>query len=230
MAQVLAWLSDLPVWSYYLIFGILSLLLARKSQVDAWVEANPRIGGLMKLLRGAGLDPWIIVQGVCLIVFKRLPEKPVLGYKPKLPPGLGTLLFIGVLMAAGLRGGALLVSGCASVPPPVKAQVIESAKAIAYAEAVIALELLDQAEADKLDAIQSPTEAQIVAARARVAQLVLARDLLKEARLWIMGESDADGAGAIQRAAVVLRDVVKAIKAEGGDVPPVVETALEFVR
>lgn len=230
MAQVLDWLAALPLWACYLIFGVAALLLARKSQVDAWVEENPRLGGLLKLLRGAGLDPWIIVQGICLLVFKRLPKKPVLGYKPKLPTGVGTMLLVGMLMAAGLRGGVLLVSGCASVPPPTRAQVVESVKAIAYAEAVIALELLDQAEADRLDAIQSPTEAQVVAARARVAQLVLARDLLKEARAWIMGESDADGAGAIQRAAVVLRDVVKTIKAEGGDVPPVVENALEFVQ
>lgn len=227
MAQVLDWLAALPLWACYLIFGVAALLLARKSQVDAWVEENPRLGGLLKLLRGAGLDPWIIVQGVCLLVFKRLPKKPVLGYKPKLPPGIDVVLL--ALACGGIVGAPVLIS-CASVPPPTRAQVVESAKAIAYAEAVIALELLDQAEADRLDAIQSPTDAQVMAARARVAQLVLARDLLKEARAWIVGESDADGAGAIQRAAVLLRDVVKAIKAEGGDVPTVVENALEFVQ
>lgn len=226
MAQVLSWLQDLPVWAYYLIFGLLSLVLARKSQVDEWVEANPRIGGIMKTLRGVGLDPWITVQGICLIVFGKLPAKPVLGMKPKLPPGL-SLLMVSLLAFFAMQVG---LASCASVPPTTKAQVVESAKAIAYAEAVTALELLDQAEADRLDAIQSPTDAQVIAARARVAQLVLARDLLKEARAWIVGESDADGAGAIQRAAVLLRDVVKAIKAEGGDVPAVVENALEFVQ
>lgn len=225
MAQVLAWLSALPLWSYYLLFGFLALILARKSQVDEWANAHPRVAGVLKTLRGVGLDPWIIIQGLCLIVFGKLPDKPVLGIKPKLPPGLGVIVL--ALTCGGIVASPALVSCSAS--PAVRAHVVESAKALAFNEAVVALELLDQAEATRLDAIKSPTDAQVVAARARVAQLVVARDLLKEARAWLAGESDVDGPAAIQQALVVLRDVVKLIKAEGGDVPAAVERALELV-
>jgi hypothetical protein len=54
-----------------------SLLLARRSQVDAWCEANPRVAGLLKILRGIGLDPWLPIQGLSLLIFGKLPS----GYK-----------------------------------------------------------------------------------------------------------------------------------------------------
>jgi hypothetical protein len=76
--QALAWL-DAHRSALYLLAGLLSFLVAHRSQVDAWAEKNPRVAGLMKLLRGAGIDPWLILQGLSLVLLKRLP-------KPKDPP------------------------------------------------------------------------------------------------------------------------------------------------
>lgn len=68
--------------AWYLALGVISLLLSRRSQVDAWAEQNPRIAGVMKALRALGLDPWMFVQSLSLIVRKKLPEKPSTSPKP----------------------------------------------------------------------------------------------------------------------------------------------------
>lgn len=62
---------SLAVW-----FGLtflLNLVLGKKSQIDAWCETRPRISGLLKLTRGLGLDPWLALQGLSLVVAKKLP-------------------------------------------------------------------------------------------------------------------------------------------------------------
>lgn len=60
---------------WYFLSGVLNLIAAHKSQIDAWVESNPRLGGLFKILRGMGLDPWLIHQGLTLLVKGKLPQK-----------------------------------------------------------------------------------------------------------------------------------------------------------
>lgn len=62
-------------WVGYLAFGLLSLVLSKRSQLDGWVESNPRAAGVMKLFRAIGVDPWMIVQGFTLVVKGRLPIK-----------------------------------------------------------------------------------------------------------------------------------------------------------
>lgn len=106
MTQFLDYLSAHP-WILWLIFGLLSLLLARRSQVDAWVEMHPRLGGVMKLLRGFGIDPWLLVQGLSLLVRGRLPNPPPTKPTSKLPPL--TLVTL-ALVCLGL-------SGCANWKP-----------------------------------------------------------------------------------------------------------------
>lgn len=59
------------VWAA--VSGMLSLLIAERSRIDAWAEKNPRIAGVLKLLRALGFDPWLIVSAVSLIVRKKLP-------------------------------------------------------------------------------------------------------------------------------------------------------------
>lgn len=49
-------------------------LLAHRSQVDAWCERFPRIAATLKVMRGLGLDPWLLVQALSLALRGRLPE------------------------------------------------------------------------------------------------------------------------------------------------------------
>lgn len=76
MTELLAYLDAHP-WAMWtvgtIVAGLFSLLMSKRSQIDAWAESNPRVAGVMKLLRGFGVDPWLIAQGVMLIVAKRLP-------------------------------------------------------------------------------------------------------------------------------------------------------------
>lgn len=72
MSHVLVYLSPLVLW---LASGVLSAALAKRTQIDHWCEQRPRVAGVLKLLRGLGLDPWQIVQGVALIVKGALPVK-----------------------------------------------------------------------------------------------------------------------------------------------------------
>ena len=107
-----AWLVAHPIGGgvlLYVLFGLLALLFGRKSQIDAWVERNPRLSGAMKIIRGVGLDPWLPLQGLCLLVFGRLPKTD--WFKPKLPPGVGGATLL-ILMAAA----ALASLGCSAVP------------------------------------------------------------------------------------------------------------------
>lgn len=111
---------DEPAWkvaAYAVASFLLSLLIARRSQVDAWAESNPRIAGAMKILRGTGIDPWLIAQGLTLVVAGRLPkwlrppapestgDRPTPTDPPRRPP-------------AGLIGLLLIALGSCSAAPP----------------------------------------------------------------------------------------------------------------
>lgn len=129
--QFLDYLSAHP-WSLWLLAGALSLLLARRSQVDAWVEMHPRIGGVLKLLRGFGIDPWLLVQGLSLLVRGRLPDPPPVKSTRKLPP-----LVVIVLTS--------MLVGCASAKP-IPSDPTQRAQY--YADAVIeAVEAKERAKA-----------------------------------------------------------------------------------
>jgi hypothetical protein len=104
MTQFLDYLSAHP-WLLWLVAGVLSLVLSRRSQIDAWAEMHPRVAGIMKLLRSLGLDPWMLLQSLSLIVRGRLPEPPPVKSTRRLPP-------LVVLTLAGL-----LLGSCASWKP-----------------------------------------------------------------------------------------------------------------
>lgn len=61
----------------YVVVGLLylglHLVLTKHSQIDAWCEKRPRVAGIMKLVRGLGIDPWLIAQGLTLLFKGRLP-------------------------------------------------------------------------------------------------------------------------------------------------------------
>ena len=85
-------LTVLLIW---LAIGVLNMLIAYHSQIDAWCEQRPVLAGILKLVRGLGLDPWLMLQGIILLLKGRLPpymtppvataEKPK--DKPWFPPG-----------------------------------------------------------------------------------------------------------------------------------------------
>lgn len=83
--QALDFLTANP-WAGWLALGLISLILSKKSQVDAWAESKPRVAGVMKILRGLGLDPFVLLQGFSLLVRGRLPEPPKAEVKPKAAP------------------------------------------------------------------------------------------------------------------------------------------------
>jgi hypothetical protein len=74
MTEALDYVAAHP-WVGWLFLGLLSLLVSQKSQIDAWAEKNPRAAGFMKLLRSLGIDPWLLVQSLSLIVRGKLPVK-----------------------------------------------------------------------------------------------------------------------------------------------------------
>jgi hypothetical protein len=105
-AQILDYITAHP-WAGWLLLGALSLLVSRKSQIDAWAEKNPRAAGAMKLLRSLGIDPWMLVQSLTLIFRGRLPVK---------------LQAAQIVAAAGTRVSPAILDEVAkqSSPPPPK--------------------------------------------------------------------------------------------------------------
>lgn len=69
--------------AYALLTFFVNLVFSKRSQIDAWCEANPRLAAFAKLFRGAGVDPWAIAQAVVLFVTKQLP-----GYQKQTLPQL----------------------------------------------------------------------------------------------------------------------------------------------
>lgn len=74
-------LAKANAWSMvglYVALGLISLLIANRSQIDEWAEKNPRVAGIQKLMRSLGIDPWMLLQGLSLLIRGKLP-------KPKAP-------------------------------------------------------------------------------------------------------------------------------------------------
>lgn len=58
----------------FILYILLMVAVGHRSQIDAWCERNPRRAGVLKLIRGVcPADPWLIVQGLALLILKRLP-------------------------------------------------------------------------------------------------------------------------------------------------------------
>lgn len=53
----------------------LNVLFARKLKADAWVQANPRLAGLIDMARGAGIEPWNVLRGAERFVRAKLPDR-----------------------------------------------------------------------------------------------------------------------------------------------------------
>lgn len=99
----------LKPYLWYLALGVVSLVLSHRSQIDEWAENNPRLAAVLKLVRALGLDPWMLVQAISLLVRKRLPAAQVAGSKSMRPPPLVTLTLGCVCL--------VLMTGCAELKP-----------------------------------------------------------------------------------------------------------------
>lgn len=64
----------LPLLAWGALSGVLNLIFTRKSQIEAWVNANPRLAAWSKFLRSVGFDPWAAHAWLLLLVKKKLPE------------------------------------------------------------------------------------------------------------------------------------------------------------
>lgn len=99
----------------YVAIGLLYLglhwALTRRSQIDAWCNKHPRVAGVMKIVRGLGIDPWLIAQGLTLL------------FKGRLPVGYSTLAdkILKVLAASSV---ALMLVGCSMSLEQSRAQSI----------------------------------------------------------------------------------------------------------
>ncbi len=104
-----AWIAlkfALPIILWWLLATCLVNLVARRSQVDAWCEKRPRIAAVLKICRAFGFDPWLLIQGLSLIVIGKLPAK----LRETIP----------VLIVAAL---AALLSGCAGTLDNARGQI-----------------------------------------------------------------------------------------------------------
>lgn len=104
---MLNWKHAVIVGALYLVVFLLNLVLSKKTQIDDWAEANPVAAGWLKILRGFGIDPWVIVQGISLLFQKKLPDytkqslaevqKPK-GVKPPFLPVFMISMLLGIMM------------------------------------------------------------------------------------------------------------------------------------
>lgn len=103
---------------YAALTGVFNLVFSKKSQIDEWCEANPRLAFVAKFMRGAGLDPWAIAQSAVLLVLKSLPsyQKQSLAdvttkiSKPPFLPLISFLLCFGAILVFCSNGCKELVS------------------------------------------------------------------------------------------------------------------------
>lgn len=208
---------------WYVVAGLVSLLVAHRSQIDAWAESKPRLAGLMKLLRAVGFDPWLLVQGFSLLVNKRLPAKVAAGSKSIKPPPLAVLGFSLML------GASVLVAGCGpNVRPAQVGSAAHQAAKGAYTGAVLAVRVLDQVAGDWMSKIDTPSPNELEAARAITKALGEARDMLKIGASCV-GD---DGACVEQLRAVLERYalVTKTLEAFGVKPPPELGEVLAFLQ
>lgn len=218
-----ATLGFLKPYLWYLVFGLISLLLSKRSQLDHWAEQNPRLAGLMKLLRSTGLDPWLAVQALSLIVKGKLPNQVTAASKSIKPPPLVVLGFSLML------GASVLVAGCGpNARPSHVGSVTQQAAKGAYTGAVLAVRVLDQVAGDWMSKIDNPSPNELDAARAITKALGEARDMLKIGASCV----NDDGACVEQLRAVLERYalVTKTLEAFGVKPPPELGEVLAFLQ
>lgn len=109
--------------AYAVLTAVLNLIFSKRSQIDEWCEANPRLAAFAKLLRGVGIDPWTIAQSLVLAFTSKLPgyQKQSLSElqakKPKGPDVPPPLDVVGVLFVICCFASGFAVTSCALFSP-----------------------------------------------------------------------------------------------------------------
>jgi hypothetical protein len=76
MHQIITFVTVHYVWIAIFVLYICNLLLGHRSQLDSWVLKHPKVGGVLKLIRGfLPCEPFLMIQGISLIAKGTLPEK-----------------------------------------------------------------------------------------------------------------------------------------------------------
>lgn len=76
MQQVINYITTHWVLFGFAILYLCNVILGHRSQLDSWVTKHPKVGGVLKVIRGAlPCDPWLIIQGLSLLVRGTLPAK-----------------------------------------------------------------------------------------------------------------------------------------------------------
>jgi hypothetical protein len=187
-APALAVLVFLKPYAWYLALGVVSLLLSRRSRIDAWAESQPRLAGFMKLLRAAGLDPWEGLEAVCLIVKGRLPVKVTAGSKSISPPPLAVLalcFFVAV--------SSSLVVGCAGTTPEAKGAAAAQEARLVYSASAVVLTELVRLDADWMASLTDQGSAAAAASTAKKVSALLdaATAALARAKPYLATGKDA---------------------------------------
>lgn len=213
MPHLLELLKPYFPYLWWLLAGLISLLVAHRSQIDHWAEQNPRLAGLMKLLRSVGLDPWMFVQALSLIVKGRLPKTVTAGSRSVRPPPLALV---------ALMLGALALTGCPgpTTPAAAGAESAEVAKSV-HASAVLVVRTLDGVTAAWLDSLKTPTPDELAAGRAITEALAKTRDVLN---------AGADVEAKIVEVAKNLKTVLALLESVGQRPPPEAQPVLEFIQ
>ena len=150
--------------AYAVITAILNLIFSKRSQIDEWCEANPKLAAAIKLLRGLGIDPWTIFQSVALAFTKRLPDyqkQSLVELKAKKSPSVPPLgiLFALTCFASGFATSCALFGSSSPLWPvvehcaPSPADLVSRALAILLAGGDIESELLHLAQTASKDAV-----------------------------------------------------------------------------
>lgn len=63
----------LAAFGYAVLTGLLNLIFSRKTQIEAWCAANPRLAAVGMFMRSIGFDPHNLWAFVTLLVAKKLP-------------------------------------------------------------------------------------------------------------------------------------------------------------
>lgn len=63
----------LAAFGYALLTGVLNLIFSKKTQIEAWCAANPRLAAVGMLMRSIGFDPHNLWAFLTLLIAKKLP-------------------------------------------------------------------------------------------------------------------------------------------------------------
>jgi hypothetical protein len=146
-------------------------------------------------------------------------------------PYRGATKLVALLVCLALAGAGATACQRDSIRAERPGDYVQTAAALAFNGAVVAFEVLDLYEADRIDGLLKPTDAQIAAATLRVQRLERVRDMLEIARDWLEGKAaEGDGRAALVDATHLLELAAAELQAEGVAVPHAVRDGIKAAK